>query len=103
MAQIVGKTGSGKPVLDRALRARGSEMDPVRELPYGPAASERPLIEAGHMSAPDAAPDILKNLLAPTGASTHVQILSHIFSSDVDFGFDLFGLIQRLHVHVALG
>ena len=51
-------------------------MDPVRELPYGPAASERPLIEAGHMSAPDAAPDILKNLLAPTGASTHVQPLS---------------------------
>ena len=54
------------------------------------------------MSAPDAAPDILKNLLAPTGASTHVQNLSHIFSSDGGFGFGLRGLIERPHVHVAL-
>ena len=102
MAQIVGKTESGKPVLDRAPRARGSEMDPVRELPYGPAAFERPLIEAEHMSAPDAALDILKILLAPTGASTHVQILSHIFSSDSGFGLGFLGLKQWPHVHVAL-
>ena len=57
-------------------------MDPIRELPYGPAACERPLIEAGHMSAPDYAPAIQKILLAPKGASTHVQNLSHIFSCD---------------------
>jgi hypothetical protein len=37
------------------------------------------------------------------GFKGSVQNLSHIFSSDVDFGFGLFGLIQRPHVHVALG
>jgi hypothetical protein len=41
------ETRSGK------LGARGSETDPIRELPYEPAAVERLLIKAGHMSAPD--------------------------------------------------
>lgn len=45
-------------------------MDPVRELPYRPAAREQP----GHMSAPDDAQQSAeKILLAPSGASTHVK------------------------------
>ena len=37
---IAGKTGSGKPDHGYAPRARGIELDPVRELPYGPAACD---------------------------------------------------------------
>ena len=77
-------------------------MDPVPELPYRPAACEWPLIKAGHMSAPDYAPSSPKNFLALRGASTHVQNLSHIWSGD-GFGLRDLRLIERPHVHVALG
>ena len=36
----VTETGSGKPALRQALRARGSDLDLIRELPSGPAACE---------------------------------------------------------------
>lgn len=49
----VDETGSGKPVHGRAPRAREIVMDPIRELPYGPAACDCAASEAGYMSAPD--------------------------------------------------
>ncbi|WP_352618777.1 colicin D domain-containing protein [Mesorhizobium sp. M0323] len=42
MARQSMRDGSEKPVQHRALRARGSDMDPIGELPYGPAANGRP-------------------------------------------------------------
>ena len=36
-----------------ALRARHADLDPILELPYGPAACELPHYEAGHTKAPD--------------------------------------------------
>jgi hypothetical protein len=39
----VDETGSGKPERDDAPRARGFELDPIRELPSGPAACDAPL------------------------------------------------------------
>src|SRR4051794_12708490 len=32
------ETGSGKPVCNTVPRVRGFDLDPIRELPYGPAA-----------------------------------------------------------------
>ena len=37
----VGETGSGKPELSTALQARSGDLDPIRELPYRPAANHR--------------------------------------------------------------
>lgn len=42
MARQSMRDGSEKPVQHRALRARGSDMDPIGELLYGPAANGRP-------------------------------------------------------------
>ena len=36
------RDGIAKPVFHTAPRARGCDLDPIRELPYGPAAGERP-------------------------------------------------------------
>jgi len=36
------RDGIGKPVFHTAPRARGRDLDPVCELPYRPAANERP-------------------------------------------------------------
>src|SRR5262245_45761245 len=36
------RDGIGKPVFHTAPRARGCDLDPVCELPYRPAATERP-------------------------------------------------------------
>ena len=46
------RDGIRKPVCNTVLRARGSDLDLVRELPYGPAAHDG-RIEAGQMSAPN--------------------------------------------------
>jgi hypothetical protein len=40
----------------RLYRARPADMDPIRELPYGPAACHGRITEAGNTSAPDHAP-----------------------------------------------
>jgi hypothetical protein len=40
----------------RLYRARPADMDPIRELPYGPAARHGRITEAGNTSAPDHAP-----------------------------------------------
>ncbi len=37
----------------RLYRARPADMDPIRELPYGPAACHGRITEAGNTSAPD--------------------------------------------------
>jgi len=37
----------------RLYRARPADMDPIRELPYGPAACHGRIFEAGNTSAPD--------------------------------------------------
>src|SRR6476620_8193734 len=51
---------------------------------------------------PTTRPAVRKILLALRGASTHVQNLSHIWSGD-GFGLRDLRLIERPHVHVALG
>ena len=51
------------------FQARKAEMDPVRELPYGPAAPSL-LNEAGQMAASDYAPIYPDLALASSGAST---------------------------------
>ncbi|WP_236555177.1 hypothetical protein, partial [Novosphingobium sp. 9U] len=54
-----------------ANQARLAEMDPVRELPYWPAAKALH-IEAGQMAASDYVPMYPNLLLASDGASTEV-------------------------------
>jgi hypothetical protein len=48
-------------------------LDPILASPYRPAARDKSHIEAGHTSAPDHMLTEGKNLLAFTGASTHVR------------------------------
>ncbi len=63
----VTETGSGEPDHGYAPRARQIELDPLRELPYGPAASDGRNLEAGHMSAPDHAPGSSKDCSCTNG------------------------------------
>jgi hypothetical protein len=55
-------------------------MDPVRELPYWPAAVAL-LIEAGQMTASDYVPTHPDLLLASNGASTEVILVQYMNSS----------------------
>src|SRR6516165_3494242 len=65
--------GIGKPVFHTAPRARGRDLDPVCELPYRPAADERPQQRPNrcqHLTTRNTVPKIL---LALTEASTDVK------------------------------
>ena len=68
------RDGIRHPVCNKVLRARGSDLDLVRELPYGPAALERPHPRPDRCQHPTYAPIVLKISLAPMGASTDVAI-----------------------------
>lgn len=48
-------------------------MDPIRELPYGPAACHGRIRGRTHVSTRSVRHSLPKNLLAPKGASTHVH------------------------------
>ena len=68
------RDGIGKPVFHTAPRARGRDLEPVRELPYRPAADERPQQRPNrcqHLTTRDTVPKIL---LALTEASTDVKM-----------------------------
>ena len=67
------RDGIGKPVFHTAPRARGCDLDPVCELPYRPAADERPQQRPNrcqHLTTRNTVPEIL---LALTEASTDVK------------------------------
>src|SRR6516164_11106211 len=67
------RDGIGKPVFHTALRARGCDLDPVCELPYRPAATERPQqrpYRCQHLTTRDTIPKIL---LAFMEASTDAR------------------------------
>src|SRR5215471_8254762 len=67
------RDGTGEPVFHTAPRARGRDLEPVRELPYRPAADERPQQRPNrcqHLTTRDTVPKIL---LALTEASTDVK------------------------------
>ena len=54
-------------------------MDPIRELPYRPAACKWPLIKAGHMSAPDYAPSSPKDSSCTEGGvHTCPEFFAHL-------------------------
>lgn len=67
------ETGSGKPGYGHAPRARITELDPLRELPYGPAAHNGRIRGRTHVSTRPRSLLIPKILLASLGASTHVH------------------------------
>jgi hypothetical protein len=67
------ETGSGKPGYGHAPRARITELDPLRELPYGPAAHNGRIRGRTHVSTRPRSLLIRKILLASLGASTHVH------------------------------
>src|SRR5215469_6555748 len=65
--------GIGKPVFHTVPRARACDLDPVCELPYRPAANERPQqrpYRCQHLTTRNTIPKIL---LALTEASTDVK------------------------------
>lgn len=68
---MVNETGSGKPDHGYAPRARQIVLDPLRELPYGPAAYDSRNRGRTHVSTRPRSALFEKILLAPTGASTH--------------------------------
>src|SRR2546426_11903723 len=65
--------GIGKPVFHTALRARGCDLDPVCELPYGPAANDRPHQRPNRCQHLTTRDTNLKISLAPTEASTDAK------------------------------
>lgn len=67
------ETGSGKPGYGHAPRARITELDPLRELPYGPAAHNGRIRGRTHVSTRPRSLLMPKILLASLGASTHVH------------------------------
>jgi hypothetical protein len=69
----VNETGSGKPDHGYAPRACEIELDPLRELPYRPAACTAAAKGRTHVSTRPSSVAFRKILLAPTGASTHVH------------------------------
>jgi len=69
----VNETGSGKPDHGYAPRARQIELDPIRELPYGPAACDSRNRGRTHVSTRPRSELFEKILLASTGASTHIH------------------------------
>ena len=66
------RDGIRHPVCNKVLRARGSDLDLVRELPYGPAAFEWPHQRPDRCQHPTYAPVVPEISLAPMGASTDV-------------------------------
>jgi hypothetical protein len=75
-------------------------MDPVRELPYWPAAMAL-LIEAGQMTASDYVPTYPDLMLASNGASTDAipestQLQTFAFSSETYSGGATFGTTSGL-------
>jgi len=69
MAQRSARRGWKTSEWQSASQARKPDMDPVRELPYWPAAMAL-LIEAGQMTASDYVPTYPDLALASDGAST---------------------------------
>lgn len=69
MAQRSARRGWKTSEWQSAIQARKADMDPVRELPYWPAAMAL-LIKAGQMTASDYVSIYPKLLLAFDGAST---------------------------------
>jgi hypothetical protein len=53
MAQRSTRRDWENQITNRRSQARPADMDPIRELPYGPAACDGRIIEAGNTSAPD--------------------------------------------------
>ena len=77
------RDGTGKPVFHTAPRARGRDLDPVCELPYGPAANDRPHQRPNrcqHLTTRDIN---LKISLALSEASTDVKTPNLVFSLGV--------------------
>lgn len=66
------ETGAGEPDHGHAPRARQVELDPFRELPYGPAACDSCIRGRTHVSTRPAAQAKAKFSLTSNGASTHV-------------------------------
>ena len=66
------RDGIRKPVCDTVLRARGSDLDLVSELPYGPAAYDGRIRGRTDVSTQPTRRSLSKILLALTGASTDV-------------------------------
>src|SRR5262245_55150226 len=64
------RDGIGKPVFPTAPRARGCDLDPVCELPYRPAATERPQQRPNRCQHLTTRTTVPKILLALTEAST---------------------------------
>lgn len=71
MAQQSARRGRKTTEWQSADQARKADMDPVRELPYWPAAMALP-IKAGQMTASDYVPTYPELLLASEGASTDI-------------------------------
>src|SRR5262249_56275424 len=67
------RDGIGKPVFHTAPRARGCDLDPVCELPYRPAATERPQQRPNRCQHLTTRTTVPKILLALTEASTDVK------------------------------
>lgn len=61
------ETGSGKPGYGHVPRARITELDPLRELPYGPAAHNGRIRGRTHVSTRPRSSLIPKTLLASLG------------------------------------
>src|SRR5262249_12220898 len=70
--RTVMRDGIGKPVFHTAPRARGCDLDPVRELPYRPAANERSQQRPNRCQHPTTRNTVPKIPLALTEASTDV-------------------------------
>lgn len=64
------RDGTGKPVFHTAPRARGCDLDPVCEPPYGPAANDWPHLRPNRCQHPTTRDTNLKISLAPSEAST---------------------------------
>ena len=73
----------GKPVFHTAPRARGCDLDPVCELPYRPAATERPQQRPNRCQHLTTRTTVPKILLALTEASTDVKRRSPTIMSNL--------------------
>src|SRR5262249_18666525 len=78
------RDGVGKPVFHTAPRARGCDLDPVCELPYRPAATERPQQRPNRCQHLTTRTTVPKILLALTEASTDVKTAVGLESSGGD-------------------
>ncbi len=93
--------GSGKPDHGYVPRAREVELDPLRELPYGPAACDSRSKRPDTCQHPTTLRARRKIRLAPAGASTHVH--DEMDSEPLrDLSVDLFEELQEFDCPMTL-